>query len=266
MGRRTHKKEIPSDAIYFRGKPWTPLMIMAYCGISRYKYNQTVAVKPPEKLLEWGTVALPTTARKVSTDTSREVTLSTKLTLKQWYYLAVKDGLETPVTFSEFQQRITHYRHRHGFGASDLGDGEALYATLRSMGRDYLSTWTRAKLETMPIVLARLQSGEYLDFINDYHAGVKKSKKPDLTEAPPDANTQWFKCLLADTRLHWLFVEEFDKQMTEKDKHIQRVEQANRELSRKFDDMAIRYKTMEKQLVDFRRSTTVKNRSEASES
>lgn len=265
MGRRTHQKKIPPDAVMFKGKPWTPLMIMEYCGITRYKYNQAVEGKSPERLLEWGVRAIAPTARSITEDTSRLITLSTTLTLKQWYYLAVKDGLETPVTFSEFQRRVGHYRYRHGFGNDDGGDSEALSATLRSMGKEYLSTWTRETLDTLPTVRDRLQSREYLCVINAYHAEIKKSRREDVTQEMPNANEQWFKCLLADTRLHWLFVEEYERKMSVKDTHIRRVEQANKELIRKFDEMAIKYKAMEKQLADFRRSATVKGSEETGE-
>lgn len=260
MGRRTHKKQIPPDVVMYKGKPWTPLMIMEYLGITRYKYNQAVEGRDPTVLLEWGAFALKTVVKKHKADRSVMVKQGGKvLTLQQWFYLVIKDkNLYTEIPYSQFKSRLYYYMRRANaeHNASGLSDG--LHAVLRSLGHEHLTVDMNKYLDQRPKLVEILESGEYLDVIQEYHERLKRQNRAELTEQPENANDHWFRCLLADTRLHWLFVEEYEKQMQQMQSKVEYVTSLNATLNERVARAEMAQKQSERAYAELRRTYATK--------
>lgn len=255
MGKRTHQHKIPIDAIYIDGKPWTRLMIMRYTGLSAHKYKEYTKERDPENLLRWGAWAYRTKIRKTYDDKSRPITLDgITLTVRQWFALAVRDMDLTKLTYSEFQSRIGYYKRRAN-QSETVADKDALSDTLRSMGMENLPNKAK-RIKENPDLWAKFES-TYLDRINEYQQGIKDGKRELLTEEPPHPNKRWFECLLADTRLHWLFYQEYEKEIAVLLKERDDYKQANINLQNELAFAVEQKNRLERQLADFRRSTAV---------
>ena len=256
MGRRTHKKQIPPDVVMYKGKPWTPLMIMEYLGITRYKYNQAVEGRDPTVLLEWGAYALKTVVKKHKADRSVMVKQGGKvLTLQQWFYLVIKDrSLFTEIPYSHFKSRLYYYMRRANADHNESGLSDGLHATLRSLGHEHLTVDMNKYLDQRPKLIEILESGEYLDVIQEYHERLKRQNRAELTEQPENANDHWFRCLLADTRLHWLFVEEYEKQMQQMQSKVEYVTSLNATLNERVARAEMAQKQSERAYAELRRA------------
>lgn len=259
MGRRTHKKEIPADAMDYKGKPWTRLMIIEYCGITPYQYTQYTKDRSPLNLLEWGAQIIREKRRAVKNDLSRVVTLNgISLTIMQWFYFTTKQRLDIFRPYRSFAGRINQYKARQNMTRGEAADQSALADALRSMGIEGLPTWIKRSIEKNPDYLEKQLDG-YLEKLDEYHQKLKDNER-DLLKEPERANDRWFECLLADTRLHWLFVEEFDKQMADMQSSLDFMRKCNVQLQADLDKAHVRIREQERQLADFRRINAVKDR------
>lgn len=259
VGRRTHKKEIPQDAFDYKGKPWTRLMIMAYCDITPHQYAQYVNDRHPTKLLEWGAQVIRKKRRAVKKDLSRIITLNgISLTVMQWFYFVVKQSIDNKITYRDFHNRIGYFKNRQNMTRGTTADQSALWETFRSMGIEGLPVQLKKNVSSNADYLNKhLQT--YLDTLNEYHQQLKDGER-DVLKEPEYANNRWFECLLADTRLHWLFIEEYDKEMEKRDEQIKHLQTLLDKANANLDKANVTIREQERQIADFRRGGTLRQR------
>lgn len=254
MGRRTHKHQIPDDAYYLRGKVWTRLMIMRYTGLSAHKYREFTKDRDPLSLLEWGAYAYREKRRRITFDTSKIITCNgVSLTVMQWFYLAIKETLYTPIDYRTFRKRLDGVKMQQNMSGNV--DGLALQSVLQMLGVEHIIN-SVARRKNDIAYMSKIQN-EYLDYINDYHQQMKDDDRELLSEQPPDPNERWFECLLADTRLQWLFYEEYEKEIGKLNDKLKGYKEANDTLANELGFAKQRLAQMEKQIADIRRSKTV---------
>lgn len=233
-------------------------MIMKYTGLSAHKFKEFTKERDPETLLQWGAWAYHRKIRKTYGDNSRPITLyGVTLTVRQWFALVIKQVDLTKLTYSDFQSRIGYYKHRANQSES-VADKDALSDTLRSLGMENIPSKAK-RLKDNPEQWARFEN-TYLDIINEYQQDVKDEERDFLTEEPPDPNNRWFECLLADTRLHWLFYQEYEREIAVLLKERDNYKQANLVLQNELSFLKQQKYALEKQIADFRRSTAVSER------
>ena len=148
--------------------------------------------------------------------------------------------------------------HRANADHNESGLSDGLHAVLRSLGHEHLTVDMNKYLDQRPKLVEILESGEYLDIIKDYHEKLKRQNRAELTEQPENANDHWFRCLLADTRLHWLFVEEYEKQMQQMQSKVEYVTSLNATLNERVARAEMAQKQSERAYAELRRTYATK--------
>lgn len=232
-------------------------MIMRYTGLSAHKYREFTKDRDPLSLLEWGAYAYREKRRRITNDNSKIITCNgVPLTTMQWFYLTIKETLYVPIEYGSFTRRISNARSRQNMSGNV--DGLALQSVLQTLGVEHIIAQT-AKRKNDIAFMDKLNR-EYLDYINDYHQQMKDDDRELLSEQPPDPNERWFECLLADTRLQWLFYEEYEKEIGKLNDKLKGYKEANASLANELGFAKQRLAQMEKQIADIRRSKTVDQR------
>lgn len=231
-------------------------MAMRYLGLTPYQYKRAIEKgKTLESLIKYGTQIIPPTLRKAKTDRSRVVTFKgVSYTLKQWYYWYLKGRLpinDYPMSYKEFAGRYrlavaNNVRAKPEDAFVDFED--SLYADL----------YKTAKRAT-PEKIKQMQE-TYLDLVHEQNSELKMLEWRGLKEQPEDPSKKWFGCLLADTRLQWLFYENYDEYMAIYNKDLDGYKQANVKLREQLEQTQLelaqartKLKEKEQELADVRR-------------
>lgn len=232
---------------------------MAYCDITPHQYAQYVKDRHPTKLLEWGAQVIKKKRRAVKKDLSRIITLDgISLTVMQWFYFVSRQHLFTKISYREFQGRIGCYKTRQNMTPGVSADQSALSDTFRSMGLEGIPAQLKKSVSANPNYLNERLEG-YLDKLNEYHQQMKDDER-DVLKEPEYANNRWFECLLADTRLHWLFIEEYEKEMEKRDEQIKHLQSLLDKANASLDKANVKIREQERQIADFRRGGTLRQR------